>query len=168
MIPLIENYELPLHSALPVFIRESLPYAGNQMMMSPDEEDLEQLIKGGPFELGLYADKLGSHMFGIDSVAQVGVVWHTPIHCLPLTPPTPTIPFTPQPLQPPRLTLTFALFKPPHTSCPFTVHVPFPDPLTPTPILAPYSFLTPPTSTLFLPPYPYLSFAPCPTANLTP
>lgn len=41
------------------------------MMMSPDEEDLEQLIKGGPFELGLYADKLGSHMFGIDSVAQV-------------------------------------------------------------------------------------------------
>lgn len=41
------------------------------MMLSPDEEDLEQLIKGGPFELGLYADKLGSHMFGIDSVAQV-------------------------------------------------------------------------------------------------
>lgn len=41
------------------------------MMLSADEEDLEQLIKGGPFELGLYADKLGSHMFGIDSVAQV-------------------------------------------------------------------------------------------------
>lgn len=40
-------------------------------MLSPDEEDLEQLIKGGPFELGLYADKLGSHIFGIDSVAQV-------------------------------------------------------------------------------------------------
>ena len=46
-------------------------HAGNQLMMSNDEEDLEQLIKGGPFELGLYADKLGSHIFGIDSVAQV-------------------------------------------------------------------------------------------------
>lgn len=41
-------------------------------MISNDEEDLEQLIKGGPFELGLYADKLGSHIFGIESVAQVG------------------------------------------------------------------------------------------------
>ena len=50
---------------------QGLACTGNQMMLSPDEEDLEQLIKGGPFELGLYADKLGSHMFGIDSVAQV-------------------------------------------------------------------------------------------------
>lgn len=55
-------------------------HTGNQMMLSPDEEDLEQLIKGGPFELGLYADKLGSHMFGIDSVAQVCGVCLA--HCL--------------------------------------------------------------------------------------
>lgn len=48
-----------------------LPHAGNQLMISNDEEDLEQLIKGGPFELGLYADKLSSHMFGTESVAQV-------------------------------------------------------------------------------------------------
>lgn len=40
-------------------------------MMPNDDGDLEHLIKGGPFELGLYADKLGSHMFGIDSAAQV-------------------------------------------------------------------------------------------------
>lgn len=40
-------------------------------MMSNDDGDLEQLIKGGPFELGLYADKLGSHMFGIESGDQV-------------------------------------------------------------------------------------------------
>ena len=45
--------------------------AGSQLTMSSEEGDLEQLIKGGPFELGLYADKLGSHMFGIDSAAQV-------------------------------------------------------------------------------------------------
>ena len=45
--------------------------AGNHMVLSSDEADLEQLIKGGPFELGLYADKLGSHMFGIDSATQV-------------------------------------------------------------------------------------------------
>ena len=55
-------------------------------MMLPDEEDLEQLIKGGPFELGLYADRLGSHMFGIDSVAQVSTAWYMLIHCLPLSP----------------------------------------------------------------------------------
>ncbi|KAL3153087.1 hypothetical protein ABBQ38_012105 [Trebouxia sp. C0009 RCD-2024] len=58
---------------------------GNQLMISNDEEDLEQLIKGGPFELGLYADKLGSHIFGIESVAQSGtgfspspLSWQTP------------------------------------------------------------------------------------------
>ena len=64
------------------------------MMMSADEEDLEQLIKGGPFELGLYADKLGSHMFGIDSVAQVCAAYLT--HAYPLLTP-----------------LTFALALPP-------------------------------------------------------
>ena len=35
------------------------------------DTDLEQLIKGGPFELSLAADRLGNDLFGINSGAQV-------------------------------------------------------------------------------------------------
>ena len=39
----------------------------------PDEvdTDVEQLIKGGPFELSLAADRLGNNLFGINTGAQV-------------------------------------------------------------------------------------------------
>lgn len=33
--------------------------------------DLEQLIKGGPFELTMAANQLGSNLFGIHSATQV-------------------------------------------------------------------------------------------------
>ena len=35
------------------------------------QDDLEQLIRGGPFELSLAADRLGSNLFGIHSDPQV-------------------------------------------------------------------------------------------------
>jgi hypothetical protein len=35
------------------------------------DTELEQLIKGGPFELSLAADRLGNDLFGINSGAQV-------------------------------------------------------------------------------------------------
>ena len=46
--------------------------AGEQLLVAGDpDSDLEQLIKGGPFELTLAANQLGSNLFGIHSAAQV-------------------------------------------------------------------------------------------------
>ncbi len=46
--------------------------AGDQLLIPSEmDTDLEQLIKGGPFELSLAADRLGNDLFGINSGAQV-------------------------------------------------------------------------------------------------
>lgn len=46
--------------------------AGDQLLIPNEmDTDLEQLIKGGPFELSLAADRLGNDLFGINSGAQV-------------------------------------------------------------------------------------------------
>ena len=49
------------------------------------DTDLEQLIKGGPFELSLAADRLGNNLFGINAGAQVGLNAASPPHP-PVTP----------------------------------------------------------------------------------
>lgn len=47
---------------------------GDQLLLPHDmDTDLEQLIKGGPFELSLAADRLGNNLFGINAGAQVGL-----------------------------------------------------------------------------------------------
>lgn len=44
------------------------------MLPADPDSDLEQLIRGGPFELSLAADKLGNNLFGIHTDAQVLVL----------------------------------------------------------------------------------------------
>lgn len=52
--------------------------AGDQLMLPAEpDSDLEQLIRGGPFELSLAADKLGNNLFGIHTDAQVLVLTFT-------------------------------------------------------------------------------------------
>ena len=49
--------------------------AGEELLMSADpDSDLEHLIKGGPFELTMAANQLGSNLFGIHSANQVYVI----------------------------------------------------------------------------------------------
>ena len=48
--------------------------AGEHLLVPSEmDPDFEQLIKGGPFELSLAADRLGNNLFGINSGAQVSV-----------------------------------------------------------------------------------------------
>ena len=48
--------------------------AGDQLTLPADpDSDLEHLIRGGPFELSLAADRLGNNLFGIQSDLQVNV-----------------------------------------------------------------------------------------------
>ncbi|KAL0027338.1 hypothetical protein WJX79_001664 [Trebouxia sp. C0005] len=53
--------------------------AGDQLLIPNEmDTDLEQLIKGGPFELSLAADRLGNDLFGINSGAQSGAAFSPP------------------------------------------------------------------------------------------
>lgn len=53
------------------------------MLPSDPDPDLEQLIRGGPFELSLAADRLGSNLFGIHTDAQVLAANALPTAALP-------------------------------------------------------------------------------------
>ncbi len=57
--------------------------AGDQLLIPNEmDTDLEQLIKGGPFELSLAADRLGNDLFGINSGAQVRLTLTCPCACM--------------------------------------------------------------------------------------
>lgn len=52
----------------------ALPAVGDQLTLRADpDSDLDQLIRGGPFELSLAADRLGNNLFGIQSDFQVRI-----------------------------------------------------------------------------------------------
>ena len=56
--------------------------AGDQLLLPNEmDTDLEQLIKGGPFELSLAADRLGNDLFGINSGAQVRLTLTLTLPC---------------------------------------------------------------------------------------
>lgn len=63
---------LPVHHLLSLRLMLYPPAVGDQLMLPADpDSDLEQLIRGGPFELSLAADRLGNNLFGIQSDFQV-------------------------------------------------------------------------------------------------